>query len=66
MKLRIRQRRRDYVSLYGPIYWHVQRLAGYTDGRPSWTLDTMRKFHSKAEAEAYVQQRLSSPGDGSC
>lgn len=52
---RVIKRRKVYRGRgAGPDFWGVQRLAGYTDGRPSWELATMQYFYSKADAEAYV------------
>ena len=38
----------------GTTHWGVQRLDGYTDGKPSWRLATRQAFWSREAAEAYL------------
>ena len=56
-KFRVIKRR----SARGPDYWGVQRVAGYTDGRPSWRLATRQPFYSKVAALAYIEQQTAAP-----
>lgn len=42
-------------------YWGVQRLAGYTDGKPSWTLVTPRLFYSREAAQEFIQAHAQTP-----
>ena len=39
------------------VRYQVVRLAGYTDGRPSWTRDSTKKFFDKESAEAEAARR---------
>ncbi len=37
-----------------PDRWGVQRLDGYTDGKPSWKLATLHHFWSRESAQAFM------------
>lgn len=54
-------KRRKAVS---PVRWGVQKLDGYTNGRPSWRLATRQAFFTKAAAEAFIAASAETAGTG--